>query len=285
MPATVTALFIHPVKSLGKISLTRCEIDERGLKWDRRWMVVDPDGKFITQRQVPAMATLTLAPLDDRDTFSLTASSGQSVVFSPADHDGTTIMGTVWKSTLPVRPAGHHVDEFLTHHLGLPCRLVYMGDAIRQVDPGYAEPGRLTSLSDGYPILLANEASLADLNGRMPQGVPMDRFRPNIVIKGADAFSEDGWGTVRIGTALLQAVKPCSRCIVTTIDQDTGEKTGKEPLKTLAAYRNSPGGVLFGENLIVIQPGEVRVGDTVEHVAPRERLPRADHARTQSLNP
>jgi uncharacterized protein YcbX len=265
----VVGLFIYPVKSLGGFAVTSTTVTDRGLAEDRRWMVVDETGKFLTQRQHPTMATLRVVPHEEGGgRFTIADPSGHAVTIGSGIGDPVEV--TVWRDQVQARPVSVEADDLLTRHLGLRCRLVHMGDdSHRQVDPRYAPPGRITSLADGYPVLIASTSSLADLNGRMDKPVPMSRFRPNIVVEGSLPFAEDGWGTLRIGTAEFEAVKPCSRCIMTTIDQDTGEKTGKEPLKTLAKFRNTPDGVIFGENLLISRPGMVGIGDMVEFIAPR----------------
>jgi hypothetical protein len=161
-------------------------------------------------------------------------------------------------------PAAH---AWFSRYLGFDCRLVYMDEAAhRPVDPQYAPEGREVSFADGYPLLLTAEASLADLNARLDAPVPMNRFRPNLVVAGGMAFAEDGWSRVRIGAVPFQVVKPCARCVVTTIDPQTAAQ-GKEPLRTLSRFRRRQGKVFFGENLIPEQPGIVRVGDPVEVLA------------------
>ena len=275
MSIRITALFIYPIKSLGGIPLEQAEVTERGLRLDRRWVIVDGAGRFITQRDYPAMARLLVAEsTSPGEAITITAPDGQSVAV-PSQPTGEAVPVTIWKDTVTGIFVGRDADAFLSANLGTECRLVYMPDSTRrQVSQKYAGPEHITSFADGYPVLIATEGSLADLNGRMAAPVPMDRFRANIVVENAAAFAEDEWGRFRLGTAVLEAVKPCARCIITTIDQATGEKTGKEPLKTLASFRNSEKGVRFGENLIVIEPGMVRVDDEVEFLAPRGKFPK-----------
>jgi hypothetical protein len=176
----------------------------------------------------------------------------------------------VWNSVVDAVPASREADFFLSDYLGEPCRLVYMPDSTRRAsNPQYAGDGeRLVGFADGYAYLVANTASLEDLNRRLAAkghpALPMNRFRPNIVVSGAPAFAEDGWRELEIGGAKMRAAKPCGRCEVTTTDQATGDVRGPEPLATLATYRTSDEfGVMFGLNLVSLRPGTLRVGDAV----------------------
>jgi uncharacterized protein YcbX len=275
MTIRITDIFIYPVKSLGGFRVSEAEVTERGLRLDRRWMVVDSTRKFITQRDYPAMAALHVAEsLVPGQVITITMPDGESLAI-PAAPAGQELAATVWKDTVPVITVSPEADMVLSAYLGISCQLVYMPNATRrQVNQKYAESEHITSFADGFPILLANQSSLDDLNARMASPIPMDRFRANIVVEGAEAFAEDGWGRVQIGSAMFEAVKPCTRCLITTIDQSTGQKTGKEPLKTLASFRNSEKGVRFGENLLVTKTGIIKVGNEVEFLAARGDYPR-----------
>lgn len=159
---------------------------------------------------------------------------------------------------------GAEADRWFKRFLGVDCRLVYMpDDVVRPVDPRYAQSDDRVGFADGFPLLLLSEASLADLNSRLPEPVTEDRFRPNLVVSGADAFAEDGWRRLRLGGVGLRVAKPCSRCAITTVDQATGER-GKEPLRTLDGYRRVGSKVMFGQNLAHDEPGEIGVGDRLE---------------------
>jgi uncharacterized protein len=169
----------------------------------------------------------------------------------------------VWSSRVAalVHDAG---SAWLSDALGRRCQLVYMPDDVeRAVNPLRGRPGDVVSFADGYPFLLIGQGSLDDLNGRMSAPLPMIRFRPNLVVEGAAAFAEDGWPRVRIGAVTFRNVKPCDRCVMTTVDPETGNK-GAEPLRTLATYRAWGGAVWFGVNLIAENTGTLRVGDAVE---------------------
>jgi hypothetical protein len=230
-------------------------------------MVVDAQGEFLTQREHPRMATVWTEL--GEGVLSLSAPHLAPVEVPLHAGPFPTMKVRVWDSVCDAVPVSHYADAWLSDFLGVSCRLVYMPEETRrESNPRHGGAGRLVGFADGYAYLLATEASLEDLNGRLARKkhgpLPMNRFRPNLVVHGAEAFAEDRWSEIRIGEAVLRAVKPCGRCQVTTTDQASGEVTGPEPLATLAGYRDSREyGVLFGMNLVTLQPGKVAVGDTV----------------------
>lgn len=263
----LSALNIYPVKGLKGIALEAARCTDRGLEHDRRWMVVDRGGTFISQRSHPGMATVWTEIEGDRLLLSAPDVDGVEL---PLEHDAPAELSvTVWNSTCKAAAGPKEADEWLSAYLGEPCRLVYMPDGTRRdSNPKYAGPGKGVGFADGYAYLVTAEASLAELNARLlakgHPALPMNRFRPNLVIRGSAPFAEDGWKRIRIGEAVLQAAKPCGRCQVTTTDQATGEVRGPEPLATLATYRESPEfGVMFGMNYVTAAVGGVRVGDAV----------------------
>lgn len=265
MPRVVD-IRIYPVKGLRGRSLTAAAVEPWGLAGDRRWMVVNPAGRLLSQRELTAMAVIEAEPIAG----GLALSSGTDrceVPFPEASSELLTV--SVWRSTVPARAAGAAADAWLSRRLDAGCRLVHMHDtAVRPTNPAYSRPDDRVSFADGYPLLLTNMASLADLNGRLATPVGMDRFRANLVIEGADAFAEDGWSRLRVGQIAFRMPKPCGRCIVITVDQATGSKAEggekAEPLRTLARYHRRDQEALFGINLIPDQTGQVRVGDEVE---------------------
>lgn len=259
---------IYPVKSAGGIAVQEREVEARGLAGDRRWMVVGPDGGFLTQRDWPRIALISTAL--DADTLRLDAPGCESLRV-PRLPEGERLIVQVWRSVCAAVSAGAEADAWLSAFLEMPCRLVSMPDETRRtVSPDFAAGEGIVSFADGFPLLLIGEASLADLNSRLAAPVPMNRFRPNLVVTGAAPYAEDDWKQVRIGEVLFHVVKPCDRCVMTTVDQATGEKHGPEPLQTLAGYRRvGSGKVLFGQNLIPAAPGVVQVGDSVEVVEVR----------------
>ncbi|QJR13942.1 MOSC domain-containing protein [Usitatibacter palustris] len=262
MPITLTALNIYPVKSLAGIPLTESEMTPRGLRHDRRFMVVDPAGQFFTQREHPKMATIWTEI--DAEMLRLAAADSGEVELPAEPVDGDAMRVLVWNSTVDAIAPSPEADAWLTDYLGTPARLVYMPDHSRRpVSEKYA-PSHIVGFADGFPFLVISEASLADLNSRLAHPVPMNRFRPNLVVSGTGAFAEDGWKRFRVGAAALEMSKPCGRCQITTTDQVTGEVTGPEPLATLGTYRNSDVfGTCFGMNAVTVSPARIRVGDTV----------------------
>jgi uncharacterized protein YcbX len=265
-PITLAAIHIYPVKSLGGVALKTSPCTARGLQYDRRFLVVDGGGRFLTQREWPKMATVWVDIEDGGEgMLTLAAPDLDSVIVPLQPPAAPAFKVAVWSSTVDAHEVSADASRFLSEYLGITCKLVYMPDsAERKVDPEYASRGEIVSFADGYPFLLISEASLADLNSRMRHPVPMNRFRPNLVVNGCAPYAEDAWKEIRIGTASFRIAKPCTRCQITTTDQATGELSGPEPLLTLARYRNSPQGVMFGQNLLPVQLGSINAGDVVE---------------------
>jgi len=266
----LSALHVYPVKGLKGIDLEAGRCTERGLEHDRRWMVVDADGLFISQRQIPLMATVWTDLADDA--LTLSAPDRESVAVPLEPKASASLRVRVWQSDCDALPASPAADAWLSDYLGFTCRLVYMPDTTRRLsNPDYTDGERLVGFADGFAYLVTTEASLAGLNARLDargaRPVPMNRFRPNLVVRGGDAFAEDTWRELRVGDAVLQVAKPCGRCQVTTTDQATGEVTGPEPLATLATFRDSTEfGLRFGMNFVTVTAGAIRVGDAVEVV-------------------
>jgi MOSC domain-containing protein len=265
----VVSMHTYPIKGCHRLDQERATVEPWGLLGDRRWLIVDlNDGRAITQRDTTRLTQVRPA-LVDGGLVLRTDGLGDLIVDEPAGDD--LIEVTVWQFTGQAAVVSTTADDWLSEALSRKVRLVYLDDPTRRpVEPGYARPADRVSFADGYPVLLANSASLADLNDRIaesgsPEGpLPMTRFRPNIVISGAPAWIEDGWtgGRVRIGAVEFRVPKPCDRCVVTTTDQESGER-GKEPLRTLARFRNVEQSLLFATNLIPDGPGHIAVGDPV----------------------
>lgn len=257
----VSGLFYYPVKSCGAIALQQAVVEARGIRHDRHWMIVDPAGKFLTQRTLPAMALIQ--PQLHRDTLELQAPGCDPCVV-PIPQNGAIQEVTVWRFTGSAVDQGDLVAQWLSQFLGLPCRLVAMkDDTVRLLNPDFAtSPRDQVGFADGYPLLMLTEASVDDLSQRVGYGIPMNRFRPNVVIEGATAYADDHWHRIQIGSLEFVNAKPCERCTVTTVDQITGVR-GSEPLTTLATYRRTAGGILMGQNLIHQATGVIKVGDPV----------------------
>ncbi len=262
----LSAVYVYPIKSCGGISLQSVDLGATGLLHDRRWMLVDEGGKFMSQRRHPRMALISSLLTPDRLVVSAPGMPDLEVPLE--DEHGGRIDVEVWGDAQRGAPVGGHADRWFGRFLDFPCRLVRKPeDDVRPVDSAYARSGDQTSFADGFPLLLISEASLEDLNARLQSPVPMNRFRPNLVVRGYGPYAEDGWGEMRVGDAVFRVAEPCPRCAITTVDQESGER-GKEPLRTLATYRKAEGEVWFGRNLIHTSLGTVCVGDPVE-VTPR----------------
>jgi uncharacterized protein YcbX len=261
----VSSLHIYPVKGCHRLDVQTAQVQPWGLLGDRRWVPVDADGHMVSQREIPRLTQVQPTLLDGGVRLS---TPGQPDLDLPALAGGYEEI-QVWQSRFKASPAGPAADEWLTRAAGHPLRLMWMDDPNRRpVDPAYASPGDVVSAADGYPLLLVSTASLAALNDWIIEDggepVPVTRFRPNVVIDGAPAWAEDGWTgrRIRIGAVTFRMPKPCARCVMTTNDQETGER-GREPLRTLGRYRNVDQQLLFGMNLIPDDTGTLRAGDPV----------------------
>nr|WP_289711531.1 YcbX family protein [Citrobacter portucalensis] len=263
---TLTRLFIHPVKSMRGIGLTHALADISGLAFDRIFMITEPDGTFITARQFPQMVRFTPSPFHDG--LHLTAPDGSSALVRFADFASQDAPTEVWGNHFTARIAPAAINQWLSGFFSRDVQLRWVGPQLtRRVKRHVDVP---LSFADGYPYLLANEASLRDLQQRCPASVKMEQFRPNIVVSGAGAWEEDTWKVIRIGDVIFDVAKPCSRCIFTTVSPEKGQKhPSGEPLATLQTFRTAVdnGDVDFGQNLIARNSGVIRVGDEVEILA------------------
>jgi uncharacterized protein len=276
----VSSLHIHPVKSCRGIAVLEMDLDGIGPVDDRRMLIVDANGRFLTQREWPRMAQIRVRSNAGHWTFSV-----EHQHLPPVDVPKRAPVGavarevTVWRDTVLAEDCGDEIAELLSSFLGSPVRLVRAGRDYKRVIPDKRTPdalkargGSLVAFGDAFPFLVTSIASVSDLNTRLEVPVPMDRFRPNIVVTGCGPYEEDTWARIRIGGVELHAAGPCGRCMVITTDQHTGERA-KEPLATLATYRRGPdGAVNFGQNFIhASDHGTIRVGDMVTVL---ERLPK-----------
>lgn len=269
-PLLLSDLYIYPVKSLGGIRLTEAAVEPRGLRHDRRWLIVNARNQFMTQRQTAAMAHLKVAPAYNGFLLSHQQRPDLLPLYVPfAATPEKTLFVTIWDDMVFAWRAKPECDTWLTEALGEECKLVYMSDMVRRdVEPEHNPEGQLVSFADGYPFLLIGQESLAELNTRLAEPVGMDRFRPNLVFSGGEAFAEDGWASFQVGDVSFRAVRACGRCVLTTIDQTTAQKNpAGEPLRTLATYRTEGGKVMFGQNVTSAGRGTVRVGDALAVVS------------------
>jgi uncharacterized protein YcbX len=271
MAMWLSSISTYPLKGAYRVDRATATVEPCGLAGDRRWLAVDADGRALTQREEPALTRIRPAPGDGGGLLLRTP--GMPDLHLTAPDGGDLLRVWIFSDTLDAARAGTDADDWLSMALERKVRLVHLHDPrLRPVDPDYGAAGDRVSFADGYPLLLANAASLDALNdwlaasgGQEP--LPMTRFRPNVVVSGAPAWAEDGWlgRRVRLGEVVFRAVKLCARCVVTTTDQETGER-GHEPLRTLARHRNVDQDLLFGLNLIPDGTGEIAVGDEVEIV-------------------
>lgn len=248
----ITGLNIYPVKSCRGIALRQARITETGFAHDREWLVVTPENRFLTQRERPLLAQIETALTADR----LVLRKPQGAELSlPLDLTGPEVEVTIWRSKAAAFDAGDEAAAWLTEHLGKPVRLVRFDKRHKRASESKwtGEIEALNQFSDAFPWLLISQSSLEELNRRLQQPLPMNRFRPNIVVDGLPPFGEDSVDEFIAGDVRLKVVKPCDRCVITTTDQITGERTGEEPLKALKEFRfdRNLRGVLFGQNMIL----------------------------------
>ena len=267
-PLTLSEIWIYPVKSLGGVSLDKARILGKGLAYDRRWMLIDENGIFMTQREYPDMALCKLSLERDHITvtFRKKAYDLPSTSFPlQTPVSGKMIHVKIWNDMVSVIEADSIASQWFSTYLGVNCKLVsFPEENPRPVDPGYKVNNENVSLADAYPFLIIGQSSLNDLNTRLKDPVPMNRFRPNFVFTGGEPYEEDHWRNFTIGKNSFVAVKRCARCTIPTVNQDNGE-TSKEPLRTLAGYRSENNKVLFGQNLVCLNEGEIAVSDTINH--------------------
>lgn len=266
MAITLSSIIYYPIKSCRGTEVAGAWMERAGLARDRRMMVVTLEGNFLSQRQHSRLAWVVPTLVDDR--LKLSARDFDSIEVA-VQTTGPTVPVHIRKDIgIPAVDLGDEAARWMSDWLGQEVRVVHIAEGLqRRVNPEYAvSEYDHTGFSDGYPILLISEESLTDLNSRLDAPLPMNRFRPNLVVRGCTPFEEDSWRRIRINGAELAVVKPCPRCEVTTIDKETLERR-KEPLKTLATFRKRPGGVMFGQNVIPVSEGVLEVGMEIEVVA------------------
>ena len=260
---TISSLIYYPIKACRGLEVEAACVERMGLEHDRRMMLVTPEGEFLTQREYPRLALVT--PKLQNGSLELSAPGYDSLQLG-IQTSGTPVSVNIWKSKgVHAIDQGEEATQWFSDWLGTEVRLVHFADGyIRRVNEQWAvRADDHTGFADGYPILLTSEEGLADLNAHLEKPVPMNRFRPNIVVRGCEPFAEDRWNRIRVGDVELAVVKPCARCVVTTIDKETLE-TSKEPLRTLGKYRKQELGAIFGQNVIPLNEGRLRLGMTVE---------------------
>lgn len=264
--AMLSGLYIYPVKSCAAVSVRQVGVESRGLAGDRRWMIVDATGHFITGREQPRL-TLIRAQLVESG-LMLSAPGQPEILVARPDAAAARAPVVVWNSEVQALPAAPQASEWISRFVGLPATLVYQDAAARRlIGSARVRPEDEVSFADAYPLLLISEASLAGLNQRVGRELSMLRFRPNLVVSGTLAHAEDDWTRLRIGAVEFEVLKPCARCKFTTIDPDTAERDPRgEPLRTLASYRRVGSELMFGQNLLARTTGVLRLGDPVEPI-------------------
>lgn len=267
----LSALHLYPLKSAAGLAVETLDIVARGPRHDRRWLVVDAAGRFVTARQVSALV-LVRARISEHGLRLSAPGLADLDVALPAP-DAPRLQVSIWKDTVEAPVIDPAADAWLSAYLGQPVRLVCMDEAARRaIKPAYAQPGDEVSFADGYPLLVISRSALDGLNARLADAgrapVVMAQFRPNLVVAGAAAHDEDGWARVRIGGIEFDAVKPCTRCVFTTVDPVSGARRADgEPLNVLKDYRRTQAGIIFGMNLIPRGTGTLRIGDAVTVLA------------------
>jgi uncharacterized protein len=255
---------IYPVKSLGGISLQNSEVTDRGLKHDRRWLIIDEEEKFITQRTQPQLALIKTKISGNKLILGHKTKDISPLVIPIHRESIEMVLVTIWQDLVEARIVGKYADEWLSEALDIKCRLVYMHDETQRfVDRTYAADNEIVGFADAYPFMMIGQSSLDDLNNRLKEKLPMNRFRPNFVFSGGEPYIEDKWKKIRVGEVMFSVVKPCSRCVTTTVDQNTAMKN-EEPLKTLSTYRSVENKIYFGQNLLHEGTGILKVGDVIE---------------------
>lgn len=256
----LSALYRYPVKSMRGQRLDASPLSGAGLPFDRMWMVGDSNGRFVTGREYPELVLIDAKPSELGVTLS---APGKAPLFVPNGAFDDPAPVTVWGDSFSAWRGAADADEWISAFVGARLRLLWTGaETVRRVK---VAPEMPLSFADGFPLLLIGQASLDDLCARIGRPLAMERFRPNLVVSGAPAYAEDEWKRIRIGNCIFRIVKPCERCVFTTVDPDTGRKAlDQEPLRTLAKYRKTPDGVIFGQNLIAEGDGELQCGMEVE---------------------
>lgn len=238
-------------------------LEERGLKHDRRWMLVDKQGLFLTQRTFPKMALLQVEVTEDGLLVFLKKDKSKKIQIPFLPQTGDFLLVTIWDDEVIGQIVDAKVSAWFSEILGMECDLVIMPESTeRKLPQKYAINNESVGFADAMPYLLIGQISLDDLNSRLENPVPMDRFRPNLVFVGGMPYEDDAWDKVQVGDALFKITKPCARCVLTTVNQETAEK-GKEPLKTLASFRTFDHKVMFGQNMLLLKGDSIRVGDEV----------------------
>ena len=257
----LSAIHVYPIKSCRGLSPDAWPVDRFGFQFDRRWMLIDERGVFLSQRTHRRLALVRITMGDEHLTVETEGKPAIQVSLYPPELHPVRVV--VWRDVMDACCPEPEADRWFSEFLGEEVRLAHMPDRVkRPLNPFYARNGGQASFADAFPFLLIGQSSLDDLNRRMVTPLPMNRFRPNLVVSGAEPFAEDGWQHIQVGSLELEVVKPCERCVVTTTDQETA-MFGKEPLRTLATFRRVGNQVIFGMNAVHSGVGRLAIGDPV----------------------
>ncbi len=273
---SLNGIYIYPVKSLAGIKLDRWQVDDKGLLYDRKWMLIDQNNRFLSQRQLPQMALISTSLTKEHLIIDTPGMDSLSIPLE--SNSGTTLEARIWQDSCPAKTVSPDADQWFSQFLKIKCQLVFQeAHTIRPVDPKYAKASDKVAFSDGFPFLIISEASLASLNEAMQLNLSMLRFRPNLVISGCESYDEDSWREINIADINFRLPKPCSRCNIPNIDPDTAD-SGKEPLTTLSQLRKWNNQVFFGQNALHDKAGLLSVGDKVNIIRAGTRKPPLDQS-------
>ncbi|MFD2942799.1 MOSC domain-containing protein [Flavobacterium notoginsengisoli] len=260
MSHVITEIYIYPIKSLAGISLSSAKAEEMGFENDRRWMLINSENQMLTQREHRIMSQFYPQISDGKISITF---EDQKHEFSIDEHFGNTLKVNVWDDQSEVVEVNHETSKWFSQHLGFECKLVkILKNGARKHESSRLKETFNVSLADGYPYLLIGTESLDFLNEKLEEKITIKRFRPNIVVSTKKAHEEDDFTTFKIGEVQFKNIKPCGRCIMVNNDPENG-RLKKEPLKTLSKYRNVDNSVLFGTNIVSLNSGNIKVGDTL----------------------
>ena len=268
----VSGIYVYPIKSLGGITLTESLVEEKGLQYDRRWVLTDDTGSFVTQRKYPLLALLQVSISDDVVTVFHKENPKQKISFGISQQIGEHIPVTIWDDLTKGIEVDAEVSKWFSNYMNMEVKLLRMPEQERRnVDPRYASNDEIVGFADGYPCLIIGQSSLDELNTKLEKPILMDRFRPNIVFTGGEPHAEDSIKDFEIDGISFSAVKPCARCVLVTVDQQNGTKS-PEPLKTLAKYRTLNNKIMFGQNLIHKGSGTIKIGSEIKIKSAKEKI-------------
>lgn len=260
----LSGIFIYPVKSLPGISLEIAEVKEKGFANDRRWMLVDSTNNFITQRFFPQMVFIKVEIVNDKLKFISRRNQIEPLEINISDQPQKFTRVRIWDDIVDAVEYSKEINSWFSKVIETDCKLVYMPNSTKRLtSTKYFDESKSVSFADGYPYLIIGEESLRNLNSKLNESIKMSQFRPNIVFRGGIAHDEDNWKNIKIGRLKFTVGKPCARCVITTINPNSGLKN-KEPLATLSKYRNFDGKVMFGQNAIANTEGTIKLGDKIE---------------------